>query len=103
MKQSLSLFCGRKLRWSFNCLWLRFHYASSIILKMFAISGCSNVSGCIVQIENTCCSPESPWAQLVELYVNLNSFMWLIQVNVIQSLQFERGVGWLSEVDETTK
>lgn len=60
MKQSLSLSCGRKLRESYNCLWLGFHYASSIILKMFAISGHSKVIGCIVQTEHTCWSPESP-------------------------------------------
>lgn len=103
MKQLLSPSSGRKLRQSFSLPWLGFHYASSTVLKMFAIPGCSHVAGCIAQAEDTHCSPESPQAQLAELYANLSSFSWLIQVDVIHSQQVERGVGWLSEAAENTK
>lgn len=70
---------------------------------MFAIPGFSQVIGCIAQAEETHCSPEPPQAQLAELYANLSSFLWLIQVHVIHSHQVERGFGWLSEAAETTK
>lgn len=60
MKQLLFLSSGRKLRQSFNCLWLGFHYASSIVLKMFAIPGCSQIIGYAAQAEDTHCSPEPP-------------------------------------------